>query len=96
MIACKGFWAFSDIIQSSRIFVSGLRKLPYISPMDNQNLVVNRDFDFYTKPTVNRPALVAARLPTDLAKILDAERRRRGVTKSEVIFLALQEFLAQN
>jgi hypothetical protein len=47
MIACKGFWAFSDIIQSSRIFVSGLRKLPYISPMGNQNLVVNRDFDFW-------------------------------------------------
>jgi hypothetical protein len=93
MIAYKGFRAFSEIIQFPK---SGLRKLPYISPMDNQNLVVNRDFDFYTKPTVNRPALVAARLPTDLAKILDAERRRRGVTKSEVIFLALQEFLAQN
>lgn len=48
------------------------------------------------KPTVNRPALVAARLTVDLAEALDAERRRRRVPKSEVIFLALQEFLGQN
>ncbi|MEY3300536.1 MAG: hypothetical protein RLZZ597_3796 [Cyanobacteriota bacterium] len=48
------------------------------------------------KPTINRPTLVAARLPVDLAEALDAERRRRGVPKSEVIFLALQEFLGKN
>lgn len=65
--------------------------------MANQgvNKVVNFLGDC-AKPTVNRPTLVAARLPVDLAEALDAERRRRGVPKSEVIFLALQEFLGKN
>ena len=48
------------------------------------------------KPTVNRPALVAARLPVDRAEALDIERRRRGIPKSELIFLAIRDFLGQN
>lgn len=60
------------------------------------NTTKTRVNSFLYRPTLNRPALVAARLPIELADALDRERRRRGVPKSEVIFLALQEFLARN
>ncbi|MBD2428424.1 hypothetical protein [Phormidium sp. FACHB-1136] len=47
------------------------------------------------QPTNRRDRLVAARIPAALEEELEAERQRRGVPKSEVIFLALQEFLGK-
>lgn len=68
--------------------------LAYNYPMNTKP--VNQSGKYWLiQPTNRRDRLVAARIPAALEEELEAERQRRGVPKSEVIFLALQEFLGK-